>query len=357
MKEKIAELFRISGAKAVFLRRGSNSKDPNFTYFSGLPENMAESAFMVLNSGSRPAVFTNVLDFGQLRKAHGITVKKIEGREKFFSVLKKAAPAKKIGFNADTVSVNYLGMLKRGLKGKKFVDVSEQLEKVRETKTAHEIRLVAKAVKISEKAADAIPDFFRPGMTEKQLAEKIESELFAGGAEGLAFNTIVASGKGASVPHYVPQAKKIGNGFLLVDFGGKYRNYCADLSRTFFAGRADTKGKEIYETVFEAKTLSQQLIREGAKAKDIFLQADNFLKEHLGKGMQHGLGHGLGIEVHDSPSGFLANSKDVLRNAMVLTVEPGHYWNGGGVRIEDDVVVSGRGCKALSKAPAELIEL
>ena len=144
---------------------------------------------------------------------------------------------------------------------------------------------------------------------------------------------------------------------MLIDFGAKYHNYCSDLTRTFFVGRAGEKEKELYSKVFEAQKMAEEKITEGAKASEIFNEINSFLKRECGQELQHGLGHGLGLEVHDFPGGFTSVSKDILKENMVLTVEPGIYKKFGGIRIEDDILVLKKGCKKLSNASSELIEL
>ncbi|MBN1941133.1 MAG: M24 family metallopeptidase, partial [Candidatus Diapherotrites archaeon] len=234
---------------------------------------------------------------------------------------------------------------------------SKALAKARETKTREEISKIQKAVKISEKAINSLPRYFRRGMTEKQLALKLESILRAQGDNELAFPSIVASAKNSAIPHHVTSNTKIRNGLLLIDFGAKYKNYCADLTRVFCVGRATKQQKELYEKVYSAKEFAQELCKPNAKCEEIFSETSKLLKRTTRKPLMHGLGHGLGLQVHDFPSGFLEKSKDVLRESMVLTVEPGIYGKFGGIRIEDDALITRNGAKLLSRAPRKMIEL
>ena len=224
---------------------------------------------------------------------------------------------------------------------------------MRSIKAGEEIASISKACKTAQKASNSIPAIFRKGMTEKQLALEIEILLREKGENVLPFPPIVASGKNAGFPHHVPGKQKIRKGLLLLDFGAYYKNYCSDISRVFCIGKPSKKQKQLYASVFAAKQFGQALCKPKASFSQVFEQVSKFLKKETGFRLVHGLGHGLGVEAHDFPAGFLQGNREKLKPGMVLTIEPGIYGRFGGIRIEDNVVVTAKGCRPLTKAPAE----
>ena len=237
---------------------------------------------------------------------------------------------------------------------KKLVDVSKQIALVRAIKSGEELACLEKAAKIAEKVAAAIPGIFKKGITEKKLGLEIEIMLREKGDNLLPFPVIVASDRNSSFPHNVLTDKRITRGLLLFDFGAYFKGYCSDITRVFSVGKATEKQRHLYAGVFSAKQFAQRMVKPGIALGKVFDEADSFLKKETGMKLIHGLGHGLGIDAHDFPSGFLHDNKEKLQKDMVLTVEPGIYGKFGGIRIEDDVVVTANGCRPLTKAPAGL---
>lgn len=174
----------------------------------------------------------------------------------------------------------------------------------------------------------------------------------------MSFPPIIASGKNSAVPHHVSGNTRLAEGIFLADVGVVYRGYCSDMTRTYVIGEPTAMHKHMYAVVNRAKKESTAMAEAGEKAVDVFNAANSIIKDSYGVDMIHGLGHGLGIEVHDYPDGFRQKSKTVLREGMCLTVEPGYYKEGfGGVRIEDDIVIRNGRPKALSRAPERLVSL
>jgi len=361
MKEKIEELFKTAKVDCVLLRNLSSSFDCNFSYFSSLGSIEIENGFLVLSKGKKPVLLTNTLDFGLARKkAKNCFVIAYKNEKDLQKKLKKYIKGKKIGFNGFFYPVFNFKKLKKLLPKKRFEDISEELGKVRETKTKEEIKKIQKACEIAEKALQEMPKIAKAGKTEEQIAKALEFKAKELGAEGLAFPTIVAFGKNASIPHYRAGKTKIGKkGFLLIDFGVKVEGYCSDLSRTFFVGKAGKKEKEMYSIVWQAQQKAIKKAKEGIKAGELFKEANGLIQKKLKQKMIHSLGHGLGLEVHDFPNRMGENAEFLLKKGMVLTAEPGYYNpRMGGIRIEDDIVIERKGCRVLSKrAPRELIEI
>ncbi len=340
---------------AVLLRTFPYDYDPAFFYFTQLPVHFLSNNFLFLSPGKKPLLVRTVLD--PEVKSKLLRVKTVKRRKQMISMLKRELHGKRIGLNMSLYPAASLKELRRELPKKRFVDVSEQLSAIRAVKSRAEIAKIAKAVKITEKALHHMPEIFRKGMTEKQLALELEFLLRKKSNDEIAFPSVVANARNSAFPHHVPGSKKIRKGILLIDCGARYKGYCADLTRVFSVGKPSQRQNLLYKTVFEAKQLAALLAVERAKAPAVFEQVSSFLKKRTGKAMIHGLGHGIGLKAHDAPAGFLAGSSDSLKAGMVLTIEPAVYLKGFGIRIEDNIVVQGSRCRQLSAAPKHLIEI
>ena len=219
---------------------------------------------------------------------------------------------------------------------------------------------------VLQDAADIISAVFgrvlrciRPGVTELALAGEIEHEIKRRGGSGPSFDTIVASGARSAWAHARPTSKPLRkNELVVLDQGAILRGYCSDMTRTIYLGKAPRKVRSLYSAVLEAQEAGKQAIRPGVTAGDVDRAARNALKRlRLDRYFTHSLGHGLGLEVHEMPR-LGKGEQTVLQEGMVLTVEPGVYIEGlGGIRIEDDVVVTAKGSVDLTSAPRDFLEL
>ncbi|MCX6344269.1 MAG: aminopeptidase P family protein [Armatimonadetes bacterium] len=233
------------------------------------------------------------------------------------------------------------------------------VEKLRMVKDSHEIGLIRKACEITDAAFASILKVIKPGMSEKEVALELEYTLQKMGSMGLAFGSIVATGAHSAWPHAQPGDAILETGHnLKMDFGARYGKYCADITRTVCLGKPSEKLKEVYGVVHEAQARAIEAIKPGKLGKEVDAVGRRFIaSKGYGKNFGHGLGHCLGIVVHDG-LGFSTTSKTVLEPGMALTVEPGIYIEGwGGVRIEDDVLVTETGVEVITKAPKNLISL
>lgn len=224
-------------------------------------------------------------------------------------------------------------------------------------KDAEELAIMRKAQQITDESFAAVLPLIRVGMPEKELAAKIEDEMKRRGAEGVSFDLIVVSGKKSAMPHGVPDASPIqNNAFLTMDIGCKYNGYCSDMTRTVCVGKPDDEMKKVYEIVLEAQRRALAAIAPGKVCSDIDKIARDYIYESGYEGcFGHGLGHGLGVMIHESPR-FAPSCDTVLRPGMVLSVEPGVYLKDKfGVRIEDVIFVTETGCENITKSPKELI--
>ncbi len=235
--------------------------------------------------------------------------------------------------------------------------IQRAITELRTLKRDEEIACIKAAQEITDETFSYILDRIKIGKTEREIA--LEMEFFArkNGSEGVAFDFIVVSGKNSSLPHGVPTEKPLEKGdFLTMDFGARVGGYCSDMTRTVAVGEVGDKQREVYDTVLKAQSMALEKIKEGVSCKEIDAVARDYIYTHgFENCFGHGLGHSLGIDVHESPA-FNTRDGSVLKRGTVMTVEPGIYLEGMfGVRIEDMVVVTKDGCENLTKSPKELI--
>jgi Xaa-Pro aminopeptidase len=220
-------------------------------------------------------------------------------------------------------------------------------------KDATEIRLLRQAIALTDRAFAEVVPALQVGMTEREAALEVERQLRLAGADALSFPVIAAFGPNSADPHAEPSARKLkATDNVKLDFGGQAKGYHADLTRTVFLREPTRKQARIHELVLEAQQRAIAACRPGIPAKDVDTVAREFLKDAgFGDAFTHGLGHGVGLEVHEGP-GLAQTSTDVLAPRMVVTVEPGIYLKGwGGVRIEDVVLITERGHQVMTRAP------
>jgi Xaa-Pro aminopeptidase len=239
------------------------------------------------------------------------------------------------------------------------------VEQARSVKDEYEITVLREAARrLSEVAAGVFP-LVRPGRTEREVALDIDWRIRQAGFERTAFDTIVAAGPNGALPHARPGERKLAEGDLVVlDFGGVYDSYCVDLTRTVSAGRTSARARQVHAAVLGAHDRAIAAVAPGVSRFDVDAAARRALEDvGMGEAFGHGTGHGLGIEVHEDPRIVRRRSDvdathDALAAGMVFTVEPGAYFAGwGGVRIEDDVLVTESGVEVLTDVTTELLEI
>jgi Xaa-Pro aminopeptidase len=265
----------------------------------------------------------------------------------------KQAKVSRLGIEGDSMTVGYLQRLAEKAEKVDLVTTSGTVEQLRMIKDKEEIAEIRQAVAIAEKAFAVVRAALRPEQTEKEIADALEQQMRLFGGRGASFTPIVGVGDRSALPHYRPGQKRVGEAdFILIDWGALGRLYMSDLTRTLVTGKIPPKLQRIYEVVLKAQLAAIDAIRPGKTCGEIDAVARNIIeKAGYGKQFGHGLGHGLGLEIHESPR-FSKKQAVKLEPGMVMTVEPGIYLPGfGGVRIEDDVLVTRSGCEVLTSVP------
>jgi Xaa-Pro aminopeptidase len=278
-------------------------------------------------------------------EANGATVGQIRAIERALEIANKAAK----------------GEAAAGAKGEanpkeptakvELVPVEDVLMTLRKVKDDHEVALIRKSVAVAEEAYNAFRSEVKVGQTEAYLAALLGFEMRCRGASGTSFETIVASGTHSALPHYRPQEKPIlKDHVLLIDWGAVVGGYCSDLTRTLAVGNIAPKMKEAFRVVHEAQKAAVAVLRPGVTTMTADRAARDVIESAgFGDFFGHGLGHGIGRQIHELPSLRHTGGDEELRPGMVVTVEPGIYIPGvGGVRIEDDVLITHSGCEVLS---------
>lgn len=233
------------------------------------------------------------------------------------------------------------------------------VEQLRMVKDDSEIAIMQEAADLADRAFTHILGFIKPGVKESQIALELEVFMRSQGATSSSFDTIVASGERSALPHGVASEKVIGRDeFVKLDFGAYYKGYCSDITRTVVVGKPSDKHREIYGIVLEAQQYALDHLAPGMTGKEgDALTRDIITRYGYGECFGHGTGHGLGMEIHEAPRLSLTGDT-VLTPGMTVTVEPGIYLPGfGGVRIEDDVVMTETGIHILTRSPKQLITL
>ncbi len=261
-----------------------------------------------------------------------------------------------IGVQSEHISAAARAAIAGKIGEKKLRDTSGLLLALRVVKDVSEVALIRKAAKIQQEALLAVLPLIEPGLSESLIAARLEYEMKARGATGTSFQTIVAAKANGSKPHYRPGTTRTAlDRSLLIDWGANLSGYCSDMTRTFALGRWPVKLREVYQIVLEAHMAAIDAIRPGKTCSEIDGVARAIIdRSGYGKHFGHGLGHGIGLDIHEHPR--LARGVDTrLEPGMVVTVEPGIYLPGiGGVRIEDDILVTSRGSTNLCSLPKDL---
>lgn len=349
LNEFIKELSKREIDAAILINSESNP-DYNVGYFSNVFVE-SYSCLLVKNSA---LLLVPSLEYEIAEKDSLVVVKRLKSSGFNDFVKKYVGKSKKIGLNFQNISLKRFNELKKLFKNKKFYDISDICKELRLIKNNEEINRIKTACKITDKVFDSYLKQYKKLKTEHDVVNFIKNKLYEFNSEP-SFNPIVASSKNASMPHYEICNSRIKRGFCIIDVGAKYKNYCSDMTRTVFYGKANEKEKDLHNKVLEIQNNAIKIIKPDVKAKSLDLKIRKQLG-NLSSLFIHGLGHGIGIQVHEAPS-LNKSSKDILKENMVFTIEPGIYKKGKfGIRIEDTVLLE-KNCKQLTKSKKELVEL
>lgn len=261
----------------------------------------------------------------------------------------------RVGIEENYISYSKYQNLVRIYRLKEAVETNNLIEKMRTIKDDNEIAKIRRACEITDNCFTHLLEYIKVGMTERQIAFEIEKYFIENCANGLAFDTIVASGENSSKPHAVPTNRKIQSGDnITIDFGAKYKGYCSDMTRTIFVGSVSDEVRNLYNFILEGQLRATNKIKDGVDGKSV---ARGVQIEYNARNFEliHALGHGVGLEVHELP--YLSyRSSYILKENMVVTNEPGIYIPEKiGIRIEDTILVNKLESEVLTKSSKELI--
>ncbi len=267
----------------------------------------------------------------------------------------RAARVKRVAFEAEAITYATYETLVARLEGVATVASRKVVEGPRAIKDKTELAAIAQACVLMDRALGEVAPLIVPGCTEREIALQLERSVLLAGAEKLAFPPIVAFGPSAAHPHAVPSLRRLELGQMVkIDCGAMVDGYCSDITRTILVGEPDERYRQVYTVVFRAQAAAVAAARAGMRASDLDTLARDIIRDAgFGDQYSHGLGHGVGLEVHELPK-VGARSDEVLAPGMVITIEPGVYCEGwGGVRIEDTVALTRTGCAVLTHFPKQ----
>lgn len=330
-------------------------KPENRRYASGF----TGSTGYVLITGTNAKFITDFRYIGQaVVQCDGFEIIEIDSTKTVFDVLNESALSK-LGIEEDFMTYGQFIEFTDRLTDTDIIPLEGAILKLRSVKMPNEIKNIEKAAGIADGAFKHILGFIKPGMLESDIALELEFFMKKKGAGKLSFESVVASGKRSSLPHGVASSKIVEVGDIItLDYGCVYNGYCSDMTRTVVLGKAGNRQKEIYGVVLKAQETALRAVRPGITGAELDSIARNIIGDSgYGQYFGHGLGHGVGLEVHELP--LINTCGNVpMEPGMVITIEPGIYIpDFGGVRIEDLVSVTGDGYRVLSKSTKNLIEL
>lgn len=354
---------RIKRLQALLVEKGIDAvyvtSQYNHRYFTGY-DNVDGSVLVTLE---KAYVFA---DFRYIEVAHrdldGICeiIMPAGTRAAYLGDILRTAGVAKLGYEDHHVSCFAYESLCADLPdGCRLVPFDLSIEKLREIKDADEIEQIRRAQKLTDDAFDHIIRTIHPAMTETEVALELEYYMRKHGAEDKSFDTICVSGASSSLPHGIPQNVRLRAGFLTMDYGALVGGYHSDMTRTVCIGKATLEMKKLYHTVLTAQKNALEMIAAGIHNREVDSAARTLIERDYAGCFGHGLGHGVGLEIHEAPRlSYVSPIEQILVPGNIVTVEPGIYLAGKyGCRIEDMVCVTENGCENFTKSPKELIEL
>ncbi len=353
LREKLDE----HSLDAFFVSSPESASPVNRRYLSGFTGTNAH----LLITRDDAVIATDFRYYEQAeQQAHGFRLYKIAGAmDKWLPGVLEALGGMRVGFEAGHVSYQSYRVMRKvvqdlpEVKRPKLVATTTVVEGLRTIKDTEEVAALQAAIDLGDAAFADVAQRVEPGWTEKQVAWEIEKYVREHGADRLSFDTLIGAGERGAMPHCFPTDRKLNPGEgVVIDMGVDVGGYMSDLTRTIFLGKPDDQFKRIYDIVLAAQQTAQELVEAGMTGEQAHLLAQNVIAEAgHGEHFGHGLGHGVGLQIHEAPRLGQA-SKDILGDSMVFTIEPGIYLTGwGGVRIEDVVVLERGKARVMSHAP------
>ena len=326
-------------------------------YFSGFLDNRDSVLALIVPADGEPVLMAYPISYDAASdESKACSLEKIAAGETLLGKIVdrlSALKAKRVGFD-EMPAAFYLALTKK-LGGIKLEEAPKLVWDLRRVKDLEEIACIRRSAKMSDAGISAAVDTVKVGMREYELAGEIEYAMRKAGSERPSFDIIVSSGPRTAYPHSFVSNRVIGKGdFVMLDIGAVYRGYFSDITRTLVMGRPNSKQAEIYRTVLSAHNAALEEVREGVQAKQVAEVARNIIAQKgYGDRFVHGLGHGVGLDIHEPPSLSLM-SNETLKEGDIVTDEPAIYLHGmGGVRIENLLLVKKEGCERLTLSPIE----
>ncbi len=350
-RDKLRRLVKKTGADAMLV-----ANEANVTYLTGFTGD--SSSLLLMKSGE--VLLTDGRYTTQLQdECPGLDLAvRLPGVEldDFLEKVFKNTKISKLAIEADNLTLAMHGVLTKALPKVEMVETNQLVYELREIKDKDEVKEIREAIRLAERAFGVVKASIRPERTEREVAHELEQQIRLFGGDCCAFKPIVAVGPWAALPHAQPGDRKIGDDeFVLIDWGAKGKLYLSDLTRVLVTGKISPKLQRIYGVVLRAQQRAIEAIKPGVPMKKVDAAARTVIsRAGFGKNFNHGLGHGIGLEIHEQPR-LAKNEDQLLKAGMVVTVEPGIYVPGwGGVRIEDDVLVTRTGHEVLSNVDKQL---
>lgn len=351
--EKLSREISSQGLDCLALVPGAN-----LFYITGLSMRLSDRPTVAFfRPGRPPALFLPDLEAGNAAGMPDVQLFLWSDEKAYHDAFQRACAAlglagSQIGVEAFAMRVVEARLLERSAPGSRIIPADGVISALRMHKDAEELNRMRKAAKLAQAALTAVLGQFRPGMTEREVASLLKLSILAAGSDDVSFNPIVSAGPNSANPHAHPTDRPVAEHraeFLLFDWGVYVEGYASDITRTFPIGEMEPEMRRIYQLVRDANAAAQAAVRPGATCDEVDRAARRVIVAGgYGDRFLHRTGHGLGLEVHEPPF-IVAGNETVLVPGMTFTIEPGIYLPGrGGVRIEDDVVVTKEGCESLT---------
>lgn len=352
--DRINKVFKNTKADIIFLIN-TDRADTNFLYLTGFTGGLFEGTVLIVTRKNMILPVSPLeYEIAKEQCPKEMKIIKIKSRIQVRALMHKYLKSKIVGINGSFMPYSYYKNLKKHARPKKIIDVAGVFYAARSIKDTTELANIKIANKIVKKALDATKKELKIGMSEKEAASRLDYLMMKMGASRPSFESIISFDKNAALPHHMPDNTKLKpNAIVLMDVGARYNNYCSDITRTFMfkENKSSEKYKrfvEMHKIVSDAQRIAFDMIKEGVENKKVHLAAEDHINRAANGKYNgtfiHSLGHALGLDVHDLGPGLNSMEKGKLRANMVVTDEPGIYIVGfGGVRIEDDVIVTKTG--------------